>query len=420
MRAKMERRRTAMPRPLIPALGLILILVAVAPAFAAGPLAVDVVSIKGGRPLRGAVLGRDSDGMVTMAVSRAWLEKADPQEFTRQSELLDNEQRAAWTETLERIETRLENPPEEQRFVFLLKEERDRLQRQLDAKQPVEPDFLLMKIPANRIAKLTIAPLDRQLLALLAWDAGFTKVETRSAAEIRKDLMQANIPLEGPAPDLSSRVPARRQSDAEWQARLAIAEYAYSETPLDFQGMGDALVRTGDGKPIDVAAILPKLLTSQVDSLLSDLLEPGLKAQPLATPDKSSLRSAVAVAEKEHRRGFRVTRLDINAQRMAVTVETEFVVRGDDGEWRAIWKAVETADGRQARAAEEARIAEDPQVRGALKSLGGLGLGTEDALRQAIRIGAATMSAQQACDARFFEFRDRYLRRLDGPPLPVK
>jgi hypothetical protein len=52
-----------------------------------------------------------------------------------------------------------------------------------------------------------------------------------------------------------------------------------------------------------------------------------------------------------------------------------------------------------------------------LEAVNSFGIGADDQVRQAVRFGAATMSAQQAADARFFEFRDRYTRRLDGPPL---
>jgi hypothetical protein len=37
----------------------------------------------------------------------------------------------------------------------------------------------------------------------------------------------------------------------------------------------------------------------------------------------------------------------------------------------------------------------------------------------AIRFGAATQEAQKQADGRFFEFRDRHLRRLDGPVLRI-
>ncbi len=36
-----------------------------------------------------------------------------------------------------------------------------------------------------------------------------------------------------------------------------------------------------------------------------------------------------------------------------------------------------------------------------------------------MRYGAATMEAQKTADSRFFQFRDRLLRRLDGPVLRI-
>jgi hypothetical protein len=48
-----------------------------------------------------------------------------------------------------------------------------------------------------------------------------------------------------------------------------------------------------------------------------------------------------------------------------------------------------------------------------------LGLTADAQLNQAVRVGAATMAAQQAVDQRFFEFRDRYAKRIDGPPVVI-
>jgi hypothetical protein len=384
-------------------------------AFAAGPLGVDVVSLKSGKALRGAILTRQPDGIVWMAVSRDWLKQADPKEYDRQSETAHEQQRAAWQQTRDRIETLLADPPKSQPYTFFLKQESQRLEKQLNAKEPPDAPFFLMQIPSSHVAKLLPAPPDRQRIAMFAWKEGITGVETRPAADLRKDLAAADINLDGPLPDLSDMLPAREQTEAEWSARLAIVGYTLDES-LDFQGMGDTLVRTGDGQQVDLAAILPKLLSSQVDSLLGDLLGPGAKPRAQPKSDKDALRPAIAVAEKHQQPGFRVTRLDMNPERMSVAVTTEFVAQAG-GKWQTVWRHAESADGSKARPDAEARIANDPQVKSLLASLKGLGLGADDAVTQAIRVGAATMSAQQAADARFFEFRDRYAKRLDGPPL---
>ena len=44
-------------------------------------------------------------------------------------------------------------------------------------------------------------------------------------------------------------------------------------------------------------------------------------------------------------------------------------------------------------------------------------LAVEGSLTQALQFGAATLEAQEQANARFQQFQDRYLRRLDGPPL---
>ena len=103
-------------------------------------------------------------------------------------------------------------------------------------------------------------------------------------------------------------------------------------------------------------------------------------------------------------------------------VQSVFVVRVDAGfpekaQWETVWSHRETADATKVRAETEARIANDPQVKQALDKVKSLGLGAEDQVQQAIRFGAATMAAQQTADSRFFEFRDRYVKHLDGPPL---
>ncbi len=381
-----------------------------------GPLAVDVVTLKSGRSLRGAVLNRQPDGTLTMAVSRAWLEHADPMEFAKQAERDANLQRAARTETRDRIEKELADPPEAPRLAFFLKQELKRLEKELAAEKPVPPQFLLLDLPPAQVAKTVPASAERQRIALFAWSEGLAGVETTSAQTLRKQLIEAGIGVDGPAPDLSDKLPARPQSDAEWSARLALVEYTLAES-LDFQGMGDTLVRTGDGQKISLAAVLPKLLASQVDSLLGDFLEPGRKPRQNNPRDKDVLRPAIAIAEKNRQHGFRVTRLELNAERLAVAVQTDFVAKLPDRDWQTIWSQTETADGSKPRPEAEARIADDPQVKTMLESLNGLGLAGDDTLRQAFRVGAATMAAQQAADARFFEFRDRYVKRLDGPML---
>ena len=98
-------------------------------------------------------------------------------------------------------------------------------------------------------------------------------------------------------------------------------------------------------------------------------------------------------------------------------VSSVFAVQLGKGDWQIIWFDHQTEDGTKQRAAMEAVITKDPQVKAALGIVQSLGTAADDQVRQAIRFGAATMAAQQAVDSRFDAFEGPYLEHLDGPPL---
>lgn len=380
-------------------------------------LAVDVVSLKSGRSVRGAVLSRGPQGDLSIAVSRAWLKSANPEYYEQQSAANRKAEHAAWVQTRDRLKALLETPPAEQSVASFYQSELSRLDDLLEREEPPEVPFLILDLPAAAVGRVTLAAPERRQLALRGWQAELPDVETRDAASLKQLLLKAAVPLDGPPPDLSDRLPAQPQSDREWSARLALVEYALGK-PLDFQGMGSTVVQTRAGEPIELATVLPKLLQEQVNSVIDDLLG---NAKPAAKPqdDREWLKPAIAAADRAGANGFRVTRLQLNAETRRVLVETRFVAKLGPGDWRPVWAASEQMDGTEARPAQEEQIAADPQLKPALKSLQALGLDVDVSLQQAIRVGAATMAAQQAADARFFEIRDRYLRRLDGPRLPV-
>ena len=396
------------------------------PPRAGGPQAVDIVTLKKGGSLRGAILHRRPDGSFTMAVSRDWLRKANPRRFADELEGDRVTQRAAWTQVKERLDEEQKQPREAPGLALFFRQERERMAELLAQESHAENQFFVIEAPAGEALKIASPTPERQRLALFAWHAKLDGVETRDANTLKKALTAAKIDIAGRVPDLSDRLPAQTQDEAEWAARLAVVEYALGE-PLDFQGFGDVLVRTGDGRPFDASAILPKILEQQVQALLGDLLEPGLRPPPRDKPEREWLRTAIATAEKSGRRGLRVTRLNLDTARSRVSVETRFVAplaprrapRHADERWSTVWLHTETADGAQARPDAEATIAQDPQVKAVVDGLNALGAGADDALRQAIRVGAATQAAQQAADGSFFAFRDRYLKRLDGPPLMI-
>lgn len=405
--------------PLLVMIGVMLVSGAaqIVSAAAGRPLAVDLLSLKSGRTLRGALLGRQADGSVLMAVSRGWLKKSDPKEFARRSAADREQQRSAWKQTKVRIEQQVAEPDISQRMASYFKQQLQRIERQLALESPPESLFFLMEISGKHVSKAAPASPDRQRIALWAWKESLSDVETRTVVDLRKELMAAGIDLDGPPPDLSDLLPVREQSEAEWSTRLAITTYTL-DGGLDFQGKGNLLVRAG-GAQIPLVFVLPKLLTGEAEALFGELFNPGGPSKPggppLKTKPEDALKAAIAEVEQRGQTGFRVTWLEMNVERLIVAVGTEFIAKQPDGTWQPVWQHLETADGSIPRPQAEAAILGNPEVKQILEPLEGLGF--DDALTKSIRFGAAAMTAQKAADGQFFQFRDRYMKRLDGPVL---
>jgi hypothetical protein len=408
-------------------------------------LAVDVVRLRSGERLLGAVFGNLPDGTVRMAVQRGWLRETLPEYY--RSVVADEAaaQRSVTEGLIERIdrwvsevEARPGSGNESRQLLGFLKDQRQQLQERLDqlkadsgeggVRKGLDTQFLLLDLPRNRVASRFVQPAERRRIALLSWRERFREVETQTVDQLLEALESRKIDVadDGQPVDLSDRVPPEAQSDVEWAARQAIVEFVLGQR-LEYQGISGALIRTdGDAPQVDLAAVLPQLLQSQLTSQLADLLnEPGLgnaavgKAKPAGAKSTAALGPAIRGAEQLGRRGFRVTQLDLDLPRGQARVTEQFVARLPGGNWKVVWSEMVTEDARKARDAAEEQIANDPQVKQLLQLAEQLG-GAGDQVKTAVRFGAATMAAQQAASARFFAFRDRHTQRLDGPPLTAK
>lgn len=381
-----------------------------------GQLAVDVVILKSGRQIRGAIVEATDSGALTMAVSRRWIQQAAPELHEQSVDRERDLQKQALDQLEARLQTQLKAPQQAQRFVTFLKLELDRIRALRERPQTVVPQFLWVEIPVDQIGRIARTLPERQRIAQWAWSERFPDVELRDAQDLQRDLKARKIDPAATPPDLSERLAPRPQSDREWAARLALVEYALGE-PLDFQGTPEVLIRADATRELsDLIPVLTQVLRSRVDSLLQDLTG-ELGVAPTA---RQGLVAASREAERIPARAFRATTVDVNLDRRAAVVETAFLIRMPKGDWETVWKYQETQDASRPRPDSEARILSDAQVRKALEAVRSLGLGAEEQVQQAVRFGAATMAAQQTADSRFFEFRDRYLKRLDGPPLTWK
>ena len=380
-------------------------------------LVVDVVSLKSGRSLRGAILSQQPNGPVLIAVSKEWLKSANPTLAEKTLKENQEDAREAWTQCCDRIAELVKSRSDSPHLVFYYKEELDRLKKLIADPNPIDPDFLWMEVRHEAIGKVQRTSADRSRIAVFAWNERLPRVESRDASGLQKELTARGVKLEDPLPNLFDRLPARKQSDEEWAARIGLVEYSIGK-PLDFQGMGETLARTGHGQGPNLAEVLPKLLKQQLGSLFDDLLS-DVRPAKKAKEDEEWLSAPIRTAVEEKVRGFRVTRLELDAATSQVIVETRFVAQIASGNWKTVWLGREVGDGTKPRPEAEARIEQDPQLKTAIETIKSVGLVDGGAIKRAIRIGAATMSAQQSADGVFSQFCDRYHRHLDGPPLTL-
>lgn len=393
----------------------------------AADLAVDQVTVKGGPRLLGALLGREADGTIAFAVGRDWLAKTHPDYFAQELKRETAEARAAFVELRDRIADWRKTTADDKELEFFLSREAERIDKELAAidagKRQEGAPFLVIDIPPAKAERLNVQQPKRKGVAQAAWREGLADVETRSVASLMQELKTKKIDPDDDPDLLLDLLPPRRQNESEWAARRAIVEYRFKK-PLDFQGLGDLVVRTGEGAgPVDAGGALAEALKALQGGGLGDLLDPpagGSKKAPAnGGGGEKWLASATKTADLEGASGFRVTRVDQDLAARRVEVETRFVARLPDGSWKTVWQRTETGDAAKPRPDAEQQIMQDPQVRRALELIESLGLGAGEQVKLAVRFGAAVQEAQKQADTRFFMFRDQYLQRLDGPVLRV-
>lgn len=362
-----------------------------------------------------------------LAVERAWLRKANPALLATTETEEARTRTAALEQLRDRIKQELTKTPADSALATFLRVEQKRVAGLLaDAsaeprdgapRQTAPPQFVFVELPKRKIARITPASVAHKQVAGWGWYERLDKVESRDADDLARQLKHRHIDPTQPLPDLSDRLPLRLQDDREWSARMALVSHALGK-PLEFQGTGDLLVRADHAKNADdLAPLIAKMFGGQLDSLMKDLLNEGHANAP--TPQSSSawLEPAIREAEKEKARAFRATRVDLSLERHQATVNSAFVVQLANGKWETIWSDHAIEDGSQPRPAIEANITADPQAKSALSLLKSLGAGGDEQVASAIRMGAATMAAQQTVNNHFAAFETPFLHQLDGPPL---
>ena len=401
----------------------------------ANRFAVDLVTLKSGERLRGALLGVSDDGSVSMVVQREWLRSSRPDFYERSTR---NETAAGVRiATIRRDRIRdwqKEGSHLDALSAFLrleLEEAEAALDKLSDVKKGgVTSQFVMLALARSDITYHFVQPPANRQVAMLAWSERLKDVEQREVTDLVTELKRRGLDPSVDTANLTTRVPVEDQDASQWAARQAIIEFHF-EKKIEFQGMGQTLFRTGTGgKPVGLDQLLPQLLPQLLQSQLADQLgglldDPALRrnlpgGNKPAEASKLDLQPAIATAEEEQVRGFRVTQLDLNLAQGRARVIQRFVARLPNGQWQTIWQADVTGDASQARPEDLQQIKQDPQLAQALKLLQNIAPGADQQMSTALKFGAATMDAQKKADAQFFEFRDRFVQTLASPPLTWK
>jgi len=419
---------------------------------AAPPGVTDVVGVAGGGEIRGAVVTKLPDGSLDVAVQRDWLEANVPEAAAVLVAEERRQTRAVMEDLAGRLAATIHDLPESRsRVLALVRREADRVDAWLAADDAAGPadagaeagaprekrpaaarrgdsQFTLLRIAPKRVAGVRSSGQAAQRVARWAWSERLADVETRSAADLTKELEARGIDPTAPPPGLGDRLPPLPQDDREWAARMALVEDALGD-PVVFQGMGDTVIRGGEVGG-ELAAILPQVAAllgggggAELGEVLRGLADGGLPGVPRVPPPTDGgaakaerwLASARSQAADVGR--HRTTRVTVDAANGRAQVETVFEARMPDGAWQTIWRDSAGADAAGVEQAAVERILADERIAGLLQTIRGIGIVDEGAIMQAVRVGAATMQAQGTLDAAFTDFRSRHIRRLDGPPL---
>jgi hypothetical protein len=378
-----------------------------------------VVKLKSGKTLRGTIAHSESDGSLTMAVSREWLRQSDSRALTSVEADESRTRLAALKQLGDRIKQELAKIPEDSGLAVFLRTEAKRVENLLNETAPAEPpQFVWLELPKKKIAKVVPTTSERKQVAGWSWYEKLASVETRDVEDLERELRAKRIDPTQAVPDLSERVPLRMQDEREWSARMALVADALGN-PVRFEGTSGCLVRVHRlHNANQVGPAIAKNFMDQTEARLKQMLEDVPPPSTASQSPDAWLAPAIKEAEEEKARAFRATVLDLNVERREVTVRSAYAVQPADGKWQIVWSDRDTEDGTQARPAAEATIASNPQIKSALRIFNAFGSkGGNERIPEAIRFGAATQVAQQAVDQGFSRFQEPFLRQLDGPPL---
>jgi hypothetical protein len=269
-----------------------------------------------------------------------------------------------------------------------------------------EPSYLVpARLSRSDVRDIARSPAGVERLLRLAWLCDLPDPESMSVDELKNSLEGRGYDVPGAMQNqpaaLDRLLPPAPEPELMWLGRRAATELSV-DSDLRFLRFQDTVIPdTGAGQLTNAVGLSTAL------SELKRLLDPD--QGPPSDPLTEKLKGVAA----RGRVGAGVTRLEIQPDLSALTVESTLWVRGGD-RWLPFGSRTATVRpddlGRDAGKNLEA----DPQVQGAFKIVEGLGLGAipEDLKGRSLRIGAATEKALGMA-------RSAFNQDLESLALPV-
>jgi hypothetical protein len=375
----------------------------------------DRVTLKDRATLLGVILGSAGDE-IYIACRREWMQKNDSG-YARRSQAIAAQEKQAYEQLRDRLELMLADQAELS-YRFVLEQELDRARRWLATEPPEPSEFVLLTLARSDIARAEPSQSAWKPLAIWSWGKQLDAPESQSPSKLQQGLEDLGVDWKGELPDLGRRFQAVPQSDEEWHARLALVRFSRAQA-IEFQGTQGLMLRVEDSsKPANVATLLMQSMKNSSQSLLKELLSgsdgPSKRSR---SSDHPWLKDAAAQLVNEEEDYLRATFLEMDPVAESARVDSAFAVKLPNGQWKTVWQTAVDADRTTVTEADLRRLEEDPQIQSIRQLLAPLGLATDESLRNALRMGAATMQAQQQINSRFEFFRQRYQHRLDLPIL---
>ncbi len=399
--------------------------------------AVDEVILNSGNRMYGIVQNRNDSDELQLVVERAWFQKHFPKNYSIHAKLEFKQAQSSFTQQLDRLKKWQLNHPNDERLLEFIDQEVERVASaqapfRADNKQPQTSRFTLVNYSRNEIRAVNAQDPANIRVAGVAWKHKVRKVSSRTVAALQRDLKKLKIDIETETFDLSAEMfGTPNQSDKEWNARVALFEYVLFKE-LNFQGLGTNLIRVDKDNPAKAADLIQGMVggAGQGHGGLGGLGGNGLgellKELNLGEGNQPNeakelwWTAATKIAEKENIKGLRISRVIQVLANPVSTVEDYFIAEVSPGIWRPVIQVSNGVNRNEVEQSDMDELENDPRIKQALTIAKGLGINSDNAIKTALRHGAATNLARKKSQEMFFDELDRFTERTDGPALLIR